>query len=196
MNTQPSALSRTQLLAAVTDVLTLGGYHQGPVTVDQADFRLFEDALGIVGLAVYDTWPQLLDSWHLAQGWLVDAIAENLNTREPKAWEGYLVLMTPGLHSPADELVVSDLRNNTNRVRKLVATGNELSDLGTVRDVLLPLLPIDLQGVEAVQGGVLDMLEEVLMSNGISEAVAQTVVEAFSQNESVVESLHARRVGR
>lgn len=196
MNTTGGGLSRMQLLAAAADVLVQGGYSDVSQSSDAVEIRLFEDAFGIVAVAVFETWQQLLSDWHLSQGRLVDVIAASLAKREPKAWEGYLVLMTPGLLPPADEPIVSDLRNNTNRVRKIVATGSELTGLQQVRDALLPLLPLALEGIDGSSRGILDMLSGILMQNGISQETAQTVIEAFTHNESIVERLHARRLGR
>ena len=136
------------------------------------------------------------DGWHLAQGQLVEAITGSVHQREPKAWEGYLVLSTPGLLPPGDELVVSDMRNDTNRVRKIVATGEEVSGLQQVHDVLLPLLPLTLEGIDDSSGGVLEMLTEMLTEHGISPETSRTVVQAFTQNESILERLHARRTSR
>lgn len=136
------------------------------------------------------------NGWHLAQGQLVEAITASVHQREPKAWEGYLVLLTSGLLPPGDELVVSDMRNDTNRVRKIVATGEELSDLQQVHDVLLPLLPLALEGIDDSGGGVLEMLTTMLTEHGISLETSRTVVQAFTQNQSILESLHARRLSR
>src|SRR4051812_17097065 len=100
------SLTATQLLAAATDLLTVSGYSRADVTTEAvvpgAASRIFEDAYGIVAVHVFDTWSHLAEQWNVAQGQLVDVISEHLRRPEPKAWEGYLVLMTPGLLSTTD----------------------------------------------------------------------------------------------
>lgn len=195
MNARQGALSRTQLHAAAAEVLLRGGYSEVGSSSETTGLRLFEDAFGVVAVAVFDTWQQLSSNWHLSQGQLVELMAASLAQREPKAWEGYLVLMTPGLLPPGDEPVVSDMRNDTNRVRKIVATGEELSGLQQVHAALLPLLPLALDDVNESGVGVLAMLTGMLTENGISPETSQAVVRAFTENESIIESLHARRFG-
>ena len=110
---------------------------------DGGTSRVFEDPYGIVAVHVFDSWRQLTEQWPVAQGRLVELISEHLTRPEPKAWEGYLVLLTPGLLPPTQRTRLNDLRYDTHRVRKLVATGDDLATLEDVQGTLLPLSPGD-----------------------------------------------------
>ena len=97
------SLTTTEILAAASKVLQDGGYNR----VDESRFpewtsanaRLFEDPYSIVEIIVYNTWSELHSSWTGAQAILVDVMSKHLRSTEPKAWEGYLVLFTPGVMS-------------------------------------------------------------------------------------------------
>lgn len=191
------ALTATQLLAAATEVLTDSGYAQVPVPLDGSHgtptSRIFEDAYGIVAIHVFDTWTQLSEQWHIAQGQLVDLISDHLRRPEPKAWEGYLVLLTPGLLPANDRTTINQVRGDTNRVRKLVATGDDLGTLDEVRGTLLPLLPLAIDDPMSAQSGLLELLPELLSENDIPRDVTEVVVDAFIANDSIVERLHSSR---
>ena len=190
----PTTLSTTQLLAAATGLLTEGGYAQVATASNwPSTSRLFEDPYGIVALHVYDTWRQLRDHWNVAQGLLVDEISAHLTRPEPKLWEGYLVLLTGGPTLDDERREVDQLRYDTNRLRKLVATGYELETLNDVRNALLPLLPLDVDSSLLTGSGLLDRLPELLAEHRIDPSVTATVVAAFLGNESMVEKLHQLR---
>ncbi|MDA8314573.1 MAG: hypothetical protein M0010_05285 [Actinomycetota bacterium] len=153
------ALSTVQLGAAATEVLARNGYRQVPTPGDwPTASRLFEDEYGIVALHVYDTWQRLRDDWNIAQGLLVDLLSSKLDRPEPKAWEGYLVLFTSSSVADVDYRDIVDLRYNTNRLRKLVATGRELETVDDVRTSLLPLLPLDIERPASMASGILGRL--------------------------------------
>ena len=156
-------LNSTQLSAAAVEVLLGGGYVEATLDTSHGagNQRVFEDAYGIVALTVFETWSQLKANWHIEQGALVDLMADNVRRGEPKAWEGYLVLLTPGLLAPDDQVVLNDLRNDTNRVRKIIATGDELEELSQVGDALLPLLPLKVDVSAPSRGTLLDRLPSV-----------------------------------
>ncbi|HXR54245.1 MAG TPA: hypothetical protein VN793_04275, partial [Acidimicrobiales bacterium] len=91
------ALSKVQLLAEASEVLTAGGYRliESPASWPSSA-RIFEDPYGIVALYVFDTWAQLYTEWKDAQGLLVDLISAYIDRPDPKTWEGYLTLLTAG----------------------------------------------------------------------------------------------------
>lgn len=190
-------LSPTQILAAATEHLAQGGYHE---YLDQSwlesgeHSRVFEDPYGVVGVHVYDTWQALEERWHLAQGGLVELISSHFARAESKAWEGYLVLLTPGLAD--DSQRVSEIRYNTSRVRKLVATGEDLATLKGLRDVLLPLLPLQVEAGREQDAGLLSRLPVLLERHGVDAAVTSVVSEAFRRNESILDALHKFRGDR
>ena len=185
------ALTTIQLTAAVTEVLVDNGYQTVRVPSDwPSASRLFEDEYGIVALHVYDTWQGLRNEWNIAQGQLVDLISARLARPEPKSWEGYLILLTEGDAPESERRAVVDLRYNTNRLRKLVATGQELETVEDVHTVLLPLLPLDIKTPSTSGAGLLDRLPALLSAERIDPAVTEAAVAAFLRNESIMGRLH------
>ena len=187
------SLNATQILAAAGQQLTQNGYVEiAPAGFDSAAARIFEDAFGIVEIHVYDTWRQLANQWFVAQGHLVELISDHLRRADAKAWEGYLVLLTPGLISGKDRIALTELRNNTNRVRKLVATGHELATLSDIRTALLPLLPLSNDNSESkTDSSLLGLLPGLLLESEVPRAVTEAIIDAFLDNESILERLHA-----
>jgi hypothetical protein len=185
------ALSSTQLTAAATEILLKNGYRQVGAPKDSPILsRLFEDEYGIVSLQVYDTWQSLRDEWNISQGQLVDLMSSRLGRPEPKSWEGYLVLLTVGDPPEADRQDVVDLRYNTNRLRKLVATGQELETVDDVQTALLPLLPLNVEPPSTSDAGLLARLPDLLAGEGVDRAVTEAAVTSFLHNESIMERLH------
>jgi len=117
-------------------------------------------------------------------------MSTHISRREPKAWEGYLVLLALGPAPLGDGPVINDLRYDTNRVRKIVATGNDLSSVKDVEACLLPLLPLSPEVSRAAELGILERLPDVLARYGVSRRVAGVAIEAFMANESILDRLH------
>lgn len=194
---ESSTLTATDLLAAASGSLEEGGYTRveetrlgvWPIT----GARLYEDAYSVVALIVYETWGELASGWANAQAALVELMSEHMTSADAKAWEGYLLLLTPAPSPAGLDDEVSALRHDTSRVRKLVATGNELRNLSDVERALLPLLPLDAAlGVEA-ETSVLDLLPDLLASPDIDRDAVRVVIASFSEQEPLVERLHEYR---
>ena len=94
--------------------------------------RLFEDAYSIVALLVFDTWTELSGTWIEAQTALIELMSKHVLSWEAKAWDGYLVLLTLALVAPNETLEPTQIRYDTHRVRKILATGDELKRLPDV----------------------------------------------------------------
>jgi hypothetical protein len=187
-------LTPSQLLAAVSELLEAGSYKAvqgGDGWTSNA--RLFEDPYGIVAVVVYETWGDLAGAWPDAQGRLVELISSHLRRPEPKSWEGYLVLLTPAVCPSTARSEAAAIRYDTNRVRKLVATGDELPTLDDVEQALLPLLPLQVESQLGTSSALLDRLPDLLAGRGIDAEAARTVVRAFTENESILERLHQLR---
>jgi hypothetical protein len=120
-------LTGTDLLAQATQVLVDNGYKsvetELPGNWSATKARIFEDPYSIVAVIVYDTWTELNERWSDAQDTLVSVISQYVSKGEAKAWEGYVVLMTPAPIGASVRTDVTRIRYDTNRVRKLVATG-------------------------------------------------------------------------
>jgi hypothetical protein len=190
-------LTTTDLLAAVSDYLPGGGYQR----IEEArrgewpteSVRLFEDAYGIVAVVVYDTWGDLLSGWVDAQDALVRLISRHISKSDAKAWDGYLVLLTPGVMVSDTRNEATEIRYNTGRVRKLLAAGDDLKSLADVERALLPLLPLEPELEFEEQELVLNMLPSLLSRKGIPEDAVRVVIEAYSEQQALVERLHAYR---
>jgi len=144
MTNAPAPLTQTDLIAASSSVLEAGGYEpirDGFPEWSTISTRLFEDEYSVVGVAVFATCAELLSSWADLQGSLVDVISRNVGRSESKAWDGYLVLLTPGL-APSGDVAIEEIRYDTSRLRKLVSTGEDLVSAGDVERLLRPLLPL------------------------------------------------------
>jgi hypothetical protein len=144
----------------------------------------------IVAVHVYDTWHELTEDWAVAQSLLVDIISANVTRREPKAWEGYLVLLTGADLLEEDHQALADLRSNTSRLRKLVATGQDVQTLDDVHNALLPLLPLKVDNPEYSEAGLLARLPVLLEEDGIDRRSTEAAIDAFLRNESIMERLH------
>ena len=187
------SLNPTTLLASCAQLLLQAGYR--PVTAEAAgawhtvgSSRLFEDPYSVVGVVVYDTWSELAKGWPDAQARLVDTMALRLAKTESKTWDGYVVLLTPGYSEPSARGGVGVIRYDTTRVRKLVATGEDLRSLDDVRRVILPLLPLSRGGLEAPRD-TLTVLKEVLTERGVDSEDAELVITAFSKDEPILPAL-------
>jgi hypothetical protein len=191
------SLTTTDLLATASEILEAGGYRRierprgaelpTPIT------RLFEDPYGIVAVVVYDTWRDLSAAWVDAQAALVELISEHVGGMEAKAWEGYLILLTPGVPDADARIEATEIRYDTSRVRKLLATGDEIKGLADVERALLPLLPLGPESQVDEQESVLDMLPALLSRRGIPEDAVRVAIDAFREQQPIVERLHVYR---
>ena len=188
------SLNSTTLLASSAEFLTAAGYRlvasEAARDWQTANSKLFEDPYSLVGVVVYDTWSELAEGWPDAQARLVDTMATRLRKTEPKTWDGYVVLLTPG-YAGSNSRHVSLIRYDTTRVRKLVASGEDLRALGDVRRAILPLLPLLTVGLEPFRD-MLAVLKETLATRGIARDDAERVISAFSKNESILLALYRR----
>jgi hypothetical protein len=173
--------------------LTDGGYRriEGELggKFSAASTRLFEDLYALVGVMIFETWHELESSWPEAQGTFVDLISNYVTASDAKAWDAYIVLMTPAPMSRETNSQAADIRYDTSRVRKLVASGDELKSLGDVGRVLLPLLPLE-SGVEVQEREfILEQLPNLLSREGVPEGAVRAIVDAFVQQRALMECL-------
>ncbi len=189
-----NSLTTTNILATASECLIAGGYRRieerqaGPFAGLNA--RLFEDKYAIVAVVVYETWADLRSEWTIAQETLVELISRYVTSSDAKAWEGYLVLLTPSLVDIDGRAEADAIRYHTKQVRKLLATGNELKDFADIEKVLVPLLMLDPDLYVDDQRSALDMLPHLLAQKGLPEEAARVIIRAFSQQQPLVEQLH------
>ena len=187
------SITATALVAAAAELLEEAGYERVRLTTNALRLshtaRMYEDQYGVVELVVFETWADLASNWLDAQAALVDLISRYCERGDAKAWEGYLVLLTPGvapMHARHDvELIARD----TVHVRKLIGTGEELASPSDVRRILLPLLPLQAFDALAEPRSALDLLPELLARRGIPEESSRVVIQAFLEQENPVEAL-------
>lgn len=193
---EPFAYSTHELLATAVEILTESGYEHVKASggADQAAATL-EDSRGVVRLAVFETVPELIELWPSEQEALVRLMSQNLTREESKSWDGYLVLLTPG---PSLDFAVpiEEIRYNTVRVRKFVATGEFLQGEGHLRRFLSPLTPIAFDA--ETDAGPIDPLAMLSSLVGEYEEEADVVVKAFRSGEPLIErlELYLRERGR
>jgi hypothetical protein len=192
-----TGLTTTDLIATASEALAQGNYQRITNRFPEwetTSSRLFEDAYNVVGLVVFDTCGELLRTWAELQGKLVDVISKHIGQGEAKSWDGYLVLLTYGL-SPSSESEIETVRYNTTRLRKIVATGEDIRTTADVERVLRPLLPLGPSDAKVGRTAVLDLLPNLLASEGIPQQTTKTLVDAFREQASPLERLHKLRTG-
>lgn len=188
-------MTATDLIAASSGVLEAGGYQPirtGFPEWDTASTRLFEDKYNVVGVAVFTTCAELLASWADLQGALVDVISRHVGQSESKAWDGYLVLLTMGI-APSNDAEMEKLRYDTTRLRKLVATGDDLSTAGDVERLLRPLVPLRAARGSASEPTALDLLPGLLAEQDINQNTTEVLVKSFIDQEPLMDALHRTR---
>lgn len=195
MTTPSAPLTPTDLIAVSSSVLERGGYQpirKGFPEWSTLSTRLFEDEYNVVGVAVFTTCAELLGSWADLQGSLVDVISGQVGRAENKAWDGYLVLLAAGI-APSGDLDIEAIRYNTTRLRKLVATGEDLSGAGDVERLLRPLLPLRTGEGSTIKGSALDLLPDLLNEHGINRDTTAVLVRSFTDQKPLMEALHRHR---
>lgn len=154
------ALTTTSLTASATEILLNAGYSQIPESIISdgpfPNARAFEDDYGIVLLTVWETLKSLLREWTLAQAAIIELISARIPSTDPKASEGYLVLLCPASTKDSYQSRVDDIRYDTTQVRKIISTGDDLVSLDDVNRALAPLLPLDVQIVQDSKENVLE----------------------------------------
>ena len=188
-----SPLRASQILGEATRLLLEGGFREADTLHVQSsrELRIFEDSLCIVGLVYYQTWADLENTWLDAQAVMVEKISTHIRRSDPKAWDGYLVLFTLD-EFPLVE-AVSRIENNTNRLRKLVATGRELKTMASVEVSLLPVLPFNAITGNDETRGLLERIPQMLEKLGIERSLANAAIESFQENRSPLEGVESWR---
>jgi hypothetical protein len=182
----------SELLLVAQKLLEDNGYIEVPVGDDVArsNARMFESPNSIVMIAAFDSWADLRESWADYQGAAVEAITKRLRREDPKAWDGYLVLLTPSLIPLDQQGAANEIRSDTSRLRKLLGTGDEIESPSAVKRTLLPLLPINVAPGESARRSGLDALPRILKKHGINPDETEAIVEAFKAREPLLERLH------
>jgi hypothetical protein len=188
------ALTPAALLAEAASVLSAASYRvdrDAEELLDLPSERAFvaEDKYGIVVVVVYDTWSDLARRWRSAQARSVDVLSDRFTRLDRKAWDGYLILLTPALAAEADA-TVHEIRYDTSRIRKFVGTGEDIHSLNDVERILLPLLPLAQETVEVEEdSSPLDELPERLERSGVARDLVKSAVDAFKAHRPIVQEI-------
>ncbi|HMP71365.1 MAG TPA: hypothetical protein PKA76_18595, partial [Pirellulaceae bacterium] len=182
-------LTRDQILSRVTELMASNGYAPANDVsikcIDDQNQRIFEDEFSVVAAVYYEDWRNLIESWHESQASFVELISEKLTSADRKAWDSYLVLLTTSLVPLNESHVIHDIRYDTRRVRKLLATGDQLKDLDDLEDAFLPLLPIRKQVDGIKNENVLNRLPDVIADARLDKNLVREVVDAFLNQEPI-----------
>lgn len=102
------------------------------------------------------------------------------------------MLFTPALMPEALRDDAEQIKYDTSRLRKLLATGDDLKTITDVERALLPLLPLTAPIEEQVSYGdqVLELLPQMLAKRGISSQLTRELIAAFLANEPLMERPH------
>lgn len=187
-----SELTVTSVLVIATHALQEAGFTQATEAVRATNEtelgRLFEDEYSVVGVCAWENWDSLRSQWAGAQAWLVEVITARLDRSDAKAWDGYLVLLTPGRVPNEERAKLEAIRYDTTRVRKLV--GVDLKSEAAVKRALAPLMPLDLSLSSAPGSELRDLLIELVPPDVAAHAVVEALAEAFSDGRPLVDSIH------
>ena len=199
MTTSSTPFTVTSLVAAAADVLEGAGFdaaqQSATGTWRATAARVYEDAYSIVCVAVYETWAELSSGWTEDQANLVALISQHFARTEAKAWDGYLVLLTPSVVPATERLTSINIQRNTLHLRKLFADGEELRSLSAVRRALLPLLPLEEHDALEPRS-VLDTLPPLLADRGVDEEAAHVAIAAFRDQRPILAEVHEFLTGR
>lgn len=193
MTSSGTQFTVTTLMASASEILESAGLKVvNPSTVGTwraTEARIYEDAYSIACIAVYETWTDLWSSWADDQATLVGLISKHFSRTDAKAWDGYLVLLTPSIVPASARHNAVEIQRNTVHVRKLFGSADQLQTVDAVRRTLLPLLPLD--GEQMLQPrNVLDNLPAVLARHGVDEYASRVAITAFREQRSIIAELH------
>ena len=199
MSPRNTVFTTTTLIADAARVLEDSGFR----TVDPSatgtwratEARVYEDAYSVVCVAVYETWAALSSQWADDQANLVELISKHFARTEAKAWDGYLVLLTPSVVPATERQEAIEIQRNTIHVRKLLAAGDELETVDPVYRTLLPLLPLEIQEAERPEN-VLHTLPPLLVRHGVDEEVSRVAIAAFLDQRPIAEAIHGLLKGK
>jgi len=149
-----------------------------------------------VGVRIFPTLGELVAEWQDGQSAVTDLIGSNVVDIQYKAWDGYLLLITPAPASNEWGAELNEIRANTRRLRKLIVTGDdfdisetEVQMLVRLREKLAPLIPVQLDSIGEATDPLAD-LPDRLAREGINRQHVLTILEARSAGEPMVSALH------
>ena len=194
MSTSDTPFTITTLIAAAAEILEGPGFRTVDPSATSAwratEARVYEDAYSVVCVAVYETWAALSSLWADDQANLVELISRTFARTEAKAWDGYLVLLTPSVVPATERQEAINIQRNTVHVRKLLAAGDEIQTVADVRRTLLPLLPLEIEEASR-PSNVLLSLPPLLVRYDVDEEISGVAIAAFLEQRPIIEAVHS-----
>lgn len=192
--TNYNVITTTNLISAAKEVFEKNGFAEVTMYalsgIDSSNHCLYEDPYSLVALVVFETWADLSNMWQEIQSTFVELISDHISSTENKRWDCYLLLWTPDRIPSTEVEIRRRIQYDTGRVRKLIATGDDLHEIVDVGNALLPLLPLTESVLTSSQSSILDRIPEILSTTELPKDKIQVVVRAFEQNESLIEALY------
>lgn len=163
--------------------------------VRETGFRLYEDVVSLVGIAGFESWPELASSWLDIQDILGRNIGRKLTSSDAKAWDTYLVLLVGQQLTPSDRAEAVSIRYNTRRARKIVVTGDEVRGIDDLELALMPVRPV-LAEVQNIENR--DPLDDLVdhISDISDPDPVRVLVDAYRESRLLLEALHVWRTGQ
>lgn len=168
-----------------------------------ADSMAFEDEYSVIAVWTFASVEELVAGWGAAQDHVVDFLGANVIATDPKAWDGYLILLA--MDGVPEGLVaeLSNIRSDTRRVRKLVLTADDLPSRVAdplelaphVRRTLAPILDLDLDSTPGRTDPLSSLPTRIAGSLSITTHL-DAVIAAYESGESPLEALHARLIAK
>lgn len=183
-------------LASVRELLSRGGASEIPVPgIGSQLAALYEDQYSFIGVSWFASVGQMTTDWPTAQEELWRAATLAPGRLGPKAWDGYLVLLTPETIPPSLASIVTSIRSDTRRLRKIVISGDDIDVTSpvlmaaSIRRALTPILPISIVKSARILDPVAT-LPERLLPTGIERSILEQVISAYRRGEPMVPALH------
>lgn len=185
-------LTKNEMLVSATKQLESAGYSRidSSLKWSSPEGRAFEDIYGVVGLFVFETWSELKNQWSKAQGLLVELISNHLSRTNPKTWDGYLILLTPGEPPNSERYLVEELRYDTNRARKIVGTGPIIRDISDLSLILTPLFPFEADTLDMISSDPLQELPAILKDFGLEPIVIRGLIQAYQDGTPLMNPIY------
>ncbi|MFF1251769.1 hypothetical protein ACFVYC_04640 [Pseudarthrobacter sp. NPDC058329] len=157
----------------------------------------YEDKYSIIAIWTYESFSKISDQWIAAQDEVIKLMSSNISSSDPKAWDGYLLLVTnEGIPSGmADRL--NEIRTDTRRIRKLVITGDDLpgtagSELEItqgIRRLLAPVLNVSIER-SLMQSDPLTAITDRSEFSHQMESDLMVALGAYRRGLPMVEAIH------
>ncbi|MEP6341983.1 MAG: hypothetical protein ABJ275_01610 [Maricaulaceae bacterium] len=185
-------LSESVLMSLTAEAFSDSGYSiKREFISDENVSRKFdllaEDDFGFVGLEIYNTWEELVRGWSDTQASLVRLVSQKIARTAPRFFDAYLVLIC---RSPINENYEKfEIERDTNRVRKIIVTSEELISSAVYLRSLGQLLPLEVGAKLDEKPDPLETLPDLLRDN-VDPELSKIAIDAYKDLQSPIEAIH------